>query len=374
MTLVSRAPSNLIINSELEWEISLTANQNISKGMNIKITVPAYQHQRSEEYLQCYDYWKPNYIYAMPSDDEIRLSTQIKKIETGFSHVKSWSDSSRVAVITTLSNIKKGKGFTIKFGGISKPFVKGECTPSRCGQFACHKGGTKLNYLVQADYLGNGEYQTEDILGPIEILPEKPDKIVITSNNTAKPNQNIKASILVKDRFNNPVFNYDLSDIELLITNLETGEKKLLVKSKDDFITQIEQTGFYEITVLNTNFKVESSIVYCDENIQPIFWGDTHVHSNLTSNIRDNDGGATPEQCYWYAKNVSKIDFVCLVEQTFLFNEDDVNLGKNTWSKMIQEARKEYLPDKFIPFSGFELHGKPKMGYIQTVWRNEKRT
>ena len=115
----------------------------------------------------------------------------------------------------------------------------------------------------------------------------------------------------------------------------------------------------YRFTVINGGCHVDDAVAICKESDQKLYWGDTHVHSNLTANIRDNDFNATPSACYTYAKSVANLDFVCLTEQTFTFNEDRaVNIDKATWKKMGEQCDKYYEPHKFVTMTGFELHGK----------------
>ncbi len=353
-----RTKPKLVVNEELSWELEFQAKRAVPAGMAVKITVPAYQHQRSEEYLQNYDYWKPNYVYAIGEEDHIRVKTEVQKVPSAFSHVRAWDDSSRVVVTTLLTPMACGDRFYIRFGGIDRPYVNGECTPSRCSQFAYKKGKTKLIYKVEVDTEGNGAYLPMAVFPEIEVVPELAVKVVTTTQNAVRPGDNIRVIVLAKDRFNNPVFDFDLSSLALELRNLETGESIGVSKADDGYTVIVPDKGYYVIAGSCDGVVVEDSAILCHENVSPLYWGDTHVHSNLTANIRDNDGGATPEQCYWYAQNISKLDFVCLVEQTFRFDEDrSVNIDHKTWDAMGKHAEEHLDKGRFVTFNGFELHG-----------------
>jgi hypothetical protein len=349
----------LVVNDELEWELQFTASNKIEKNGSIKIVVPAYQHQRSEEYLQTYDYWKPNYIYAVGADDKTQVEVKIQKVPSAFSHINEWVDSNRIAIITFENGLEKGETIIVKFGGVDRPWLEGECSPSRVSQFAFKSEGTYLEYEVYVDEDGNNEYEEVNVFPKVKIVPDKAEKIALTTSPVVRVGEKFVVNVNIVDRFNNPITDYNTDSIELNIVNLETKEDVVITKEKDVFIASVEKEGFYEITSTNNEFSVEKAVFVCDSSMERLYWGDIHIHSNLTANIRDNDCGASPKQGYAYAKEVSHLDFICLSEQTFLFNEDtSVNINKETWGKIGQEADNHYQEGELVTFPGVELHSK----------------
>jgi hypothetical protein len=358
-TFIINMSNELVVNDELEWNLSFIAGENIEKGASIKIAVPAYQHQRSEEYLQTYDYWKPNYIYAFGEEDDIKVNVKIEKVPTAFSHINRWVDSSRIAVVTLENGLKEGNKISVKFGGIDRPWLEGECVPSRVSQFSFRTEGTYLKYEVSIDIQGEGTYEEVEVFPPIKIVPDIAKKIIITAPTVIKTKDQFNIKFNVVDRFNNPIFDYNSDAIKFSVYNLETKEKTVVEKENNEFKTSILKEGFYEISVDNLDLDVEKAILMCDDSLESIYWGDTHIHSNLTANIRDNDCGASPRQGYLYAKNVSFLDYICMSEQTFVFNEDrSVNIDENTWNKIGEEADKHYEIGELVTFPGVELHSK----------------
>ncbi|WP_105618314.1 DUF3604 domain-containing protein [Vallitalea okinawensis] len=354
--------TELIVDSELEWKITYTAIKGgINQGGSLKILVPPYQHQRTEEYLQAYDYWKPNYLYAIGEDDGIQVETRIEKVSSAFNHIKRWPDSNRIAIITLLNGLNEGEKIHIVFGGIHRPWLEGDCPPTRVGQLAFKKEGTYLHNRVWIDQLGNGNYEEVQAFPKIKLIPDQPKSILLKAPSVIQPGKAFEIDINVVDRFNNPIFEDDnIGQWQLEIEELE-GEKKGLVEYKDKvYKAVIKEEGFYEITVKNhQDLRVDKAVMMCKKSDEKLFWGDIHIHSNLTANIRDNDGGASPKVGYQYAKEVSHLDFICMSEQTFEFNEDrSVNINKATWSKIGEEADKYYEKDKLVTFPGFEFHSQ----------------
>ncbi|MCT4542134.1 MAG: DUF3604 domain-containing protein [Vallitalea sp.] len=349
----------LVVNDELEWQLQFIANKKIDINGSIKILVPAYQHQRSEEYLQTYDYWKPNYIYAIGEDDDIQVNVRIEKVPSAFSHIRDWVDSNRIAIVTFPNGLEKGDKIIIKFGGVDRPWLEGECSPSRVSQFAYKNGGTYLEYEVYIDTDGSNNYKAVDVFPKVEIVPDKAEKIILTTNSVVRVDEKFNINVNVVDRFNNPIIDYNTNSMKLILINLETKENIVIKKENEAFTASVKEEGLYEITAIDEELYVEKAVFVCDCSMEKLYWGDIHNHSNLTANIRDNDCGASPKQGYLYAKEVSCLDYICLSEQTFLFNEDtSVNINKNTWEKIGQEADKYYKKDELVTFPGVELHSK----------------
>ena len=73
---------------------------------------------------------------------------------------------------------------------------------------------------------------------------------------------------------------------------------------------------------------------------QNIYFGDLHLHSELSG-----DANGNIDSLYRFAKNVSKIDFVCFSEH---------NPTNTTWETMKQKANINNIPNQFITFCGYE--------------------
>ncbi len=355
LKFVAQSPKMVKVNGELEWHLKVVANTALPPLTKVRITVPAYQHQRSEEYLQTYDYWKPNYVYAIGCDESVSVDTVVSKVESKFSHVLNWSDSNRIVTATVFSSLKKGQYFTVNFGGIDRPFVEGECPPSRAGQFA-NKTDSFYHYKVEYSVDGQDFVQV-NALHDIEVVPERASMVKVYCNNNVRPDTPFAVNIVATDRFNNPV-NIQTDNITIYTHNLVTGEKTDCGKYCQGK-TLVLQEGMYHIVAKAGCLKCEVAAVLCQSDAIRMLWGDTHVHSNLTPNIRDNDGGAYPSECYRYAKDVQHSDFVCLVEQTFCFDDNaTVNVTKEVWDKIAQNADKANVNGEFTVLSGFEIHEK----------------
>lgn len=360
-------PSEIVVNGEIEWKITFTPSKSgIKAGGSMKILFPPYQHQRSQEYVQVNDYWKPHYLYANSDHDHIRFHTEVEKVASAFSHIKRWPDSSRVAIITFKDDVAEGEPIYIHYGGIHRPWLRGEASPTRVGQFAHHREGTYLKHKIEIDPDGKGDFYEIQGFPDIRIIPDKPEYIGLTAPSKVKKGETFTVYLQVFDRFNNPIFQYQSDSFVLAIYDMKNNRliKELTygqhLTSCNGYQVELEEEGFYEITITNNqHLRVEKAVLLCDKSNDKIYWGDLHLHSNLTANIRDNDGGASPKAGYTYASEVSRLDYLCMSEQTFEFDDDNrVNIDGFTWEKIGEEADNYYKEGILTTFPGFELHSK----------------
>lgn len=351
--------SEIKVNGEYEWNLSVNPKVCIPKGTRFIITVQPFQHQLSEEYLQSYDFWKPNYIYALAEEESLGIDVSIKKVATNFSHINRWNDSSREAHITLEDDFEPGQEFFIQFGGVDRPWLRGDAPPSRVGIKAFNKDVCQIKKRLEVIMPYTDSKRTIDAFPPIRLVPGNVNSLSIYTPTLAQANTDFRIKMLAFDRFENPVPSFTPNNLTLVFENLDTGEK--IRHENIAFKMQSYQlaAGRYLVSFDNTEMHVTNSIIKVENTVtSSIYWGDTHCHSNLTANIRDNDCGAFPQNAYQYAEQVSGLDFVGLSEQTFTFNEPSVNIDKATWEKIGYECNKYNRDREFITFCGFELHCK----------------
>lgn len=357
-TFVVRMDKKIVVGSDFEWSLEFTSDIQMKKGASLSIEVPAYQHQRSEEYLQAYDYWKPNYIYALGSRDDIKVDVRVESVESAFSHIKRWPDSKRVAIITCQEGLATGETISVYFGGTDRPWVGRECMTSRISQFANKVEGNYLTYQVAIDTQGTGDYVKLEVIDAVELLPDQPAVLKVFAPTSVQPDTRFEVELVCADQFNNPIFDYDMESIELRIIDEHGQEVQRLQCDNHKFKGSLRQEGRFLIEAISTDLFVEKAVIVSRMAARQLYWGDLHTHSNLSANIRDNDWNSTPDNSYLYSQKVSHLDFICLSEQTFRFNEDrSVNIDQSTWEQIGQKADM-YNTQALVTFPGIELHSK----------------
>ena len=347
-------PKEVTASGEIGWHIRFELTAPIAAGGGIRILFPAYTHQRSSEYVQNIDYWQPHFLYAYFEEEDARLTTRIEKIKTEFSHILRWKDSDRIAVIAAEEKWPAGAVLHIVYGGIDRMWLKGCAAPTRAPHQAALSSGNFLAYELSLDAAGSGEYQKLAILPPVKVVPEQAYYLTITGPTCVRPEKEYFIRYVVSDRFRNPLHDFSLSPV-FTLRNLKTGEERLL---PDGRLT-VNEEGFYEIDCQSHELHTEKAVFACKKEACSIFWGDTHCHTVLTPNIRDNNNGATPQDAYQYARETACLDFVALIEQTFLFDSNDrLNVTPALWQAIRKFAEQNYQPGRFVTFPGFELHSR----------------
>ncbi|MGF1774931.1 DUF3604 domain-containing protein [Vibrio wakamikoensis] len=348
------------VNGEYEWRLEVEPKCTLPSGTKFVITVQPYQHQLSEEYLQCYDYWKPSYIYALADEESLEIDVAIKKVDTNFSHINRWKDSSRQAHITLIDEFQTGQSFHVQFGGVDRLFLKGDAAPTRVGIRAFNEDVCRIEKTFDITLGGHDVTRRLPVFPEITLKPGAAIELSLVAPTLVEQDKPFKLTMLAMDRFENPVKDYQCDPLTVVFTNLDSCERLQFQNVPYGDVEARLPTGRYLATAENTELHIAPAAIKVEETVeQKIYWGDTHTHSNLTANIRDNDCGAYPRNAYTYAKDVARLDFVALSEQTFTFNEDrSLNIDKATWQEIGEQCDKFNQEGAFVTFCGFELHGR----------------
>lgn len=84
--------------------------------------------------------------------------------------------------------------------------------------------------------------------------------------------------------------------------------------------------------------------MYSYKNCQNFYFGDLHLHTNLSDGLSDIDSA------YHFLKDSSKLDFSCISDHDIY----PYIMHDTTWQKIIDKANNYYEPSKFVSFIGYE--------------------
>lgn len=90
-----------------------------------------------------------------------------------------------------------------------------------------------------------------------------------------------------------------------------------------------------------------SNPIWVAERGPRLFWGDIHVHTLLSNCHPDTCKG--PEFAYWYARNVSLLDFAAPADHLRGIHSED-----GRWETLRAQAQLNNLPGAFVSLLGFE--------------------
>ncbi len=108
-----------------------------------------------------------------------------------------------------------------------------------------------------------------------------------------------------------------------------------------------------------------SNPVKAEEEVdQRLYWGDIHVHSVLGTCHADYS--KTPEFGYWFAKEVSDLDFSAVTDHLRGITDEK-------WEKLKKLTREETEPGEFVVFLAFESsHSKDHGGDINVYYLEDE--
>jgi hypothetical protein len=85
-----------------------------------------------------------------------------------------------------------------------------------------------------------------------------------------------------------------------------------------------------------------------------VLWGDLHGHSNLS------DGTGTPEDYFWYARDVAGLDIAALTDHDH-WGMLLLDAHPELWDEIQQQTRRFHAPGRFVTLLGYEwtswIHG-----------------
>jgi len=227
-----------------------------------------------------------------------------------------------------------------------------------------------------------------------------PDHIMIRVPTIAIGNEPFDIYVIIKDEFGNISPNYsgivrleaaDALEIPEKITFRKSDHGSKCVKDACRFVGDVipesseerllmEPKGYYgffgipppremenvqRIYAFDPNLGIRGAsnpVVHVEEKSKDrIYWGDLHVHTRDFS-----DGCGTARDAYWYMKEVSKLDFGGLADHSFQGGfptteenpKNDMHIAEDEWSRIIEIARDESVPGKFVGVPGYEWSGR----------------
>ncbi|HBQ64903.1 MAG TPA: hypothetical protein DD727_08325, partial [Clostridiales bacterium] len=130
------------------------------------------------------------------------------------------------------------------------------------------------------------------------------------------------------------------------ITYFQKIRKPLIYENIEPEFRQVEKARTIDAdTVHNTVPSVYS--IKSNEGDLKVFWGDLHMHSNLSGCSVTNDFHCTEiEEKYRFCKDVAKLDFAMCT--------DHDGMRDTEWNRMRKAAHFNNIPGKFTAFVGFE--------------------
>ncbi len=234
--------------------------------------------------------------------------------------------------LVAITQLKPKETLTVRYTNAKSQWIAQECL------FPVH---------VDAD----GDGYSEQIAKPAKVYVKGGDamyvKVVIPSIVGQREKIDVKVAIL--DQLGFPADDY--TGRITLSTNgtAKNLPKSYRFKSRDDSIhifkkVSFEEDGIFTITIDDGSIHGVSNpcLVRSDESLFNLYWGDIHWHSNYSDGLRSAEEG------YYYAKNISFLDFTGMTDHDSFLDTWDL------WPQATFLAERFYKWGKFVTFDSYE--------------------
>jgi hypothetical protein len=236
------------------------------------------------------------------------------------------------------------------------------------GQWDLHQ----FFFVLAVDAKGDVQYKRIKDLPFLTTYPAAPDRLLLSGPSSVKKSGTFDLTLTAMDCFGNRAKDYRGTVALRPSIPCKNLPSKYTFTEKDQgnrtFLDiRPEATGYFTITAKDkeNEFHAISNPMSCEFQADgyPIYFGDIHGHTILS------DAVGTPEEYYWWGRNVENLDFAALSDHA----ED--RSGIYEWNKekiqWYQKAQKEYHdPGDYITFYTFEWTGGKPYGHHNFYFRD----
>ena len=170
------------------------------------------------------------------------------------------------------------------------------------------------------------------LVAPMEVNPGQPFDVrlsVLDSTCNAATGYTGQVEITTTDPEASPTASIQIENAQSCVSNIT-----------------LRTPGFHRVYAIDPNrnlLGVSNPIRVVTRRPRPMYWGDTHGHSE------QSDGNGTPDEHYTYARDVALLDFACVCDHdTHLYTHPD------RWDAASDKVGEYSEPGRFIALLGYE--------------------
>lgn len=280
--------------------------------------------------------------------------------------VSAWTffGSSKFSARVDRSNLDgfPGSSRSVVFSTVGAPIAPGDTLFIRLGQDRHDSLGIRPNAIAGKQYFririsGGGHIMSDS--AALTVLPKSAQTLLVCAPSVVEMDEwkTIRVSAIdvhgnLDWRFRGS-FAVSCSDPageipnRLIMSETDSGRAAIPVKFRTG--------GIHSVKLVASGGRVfTSNPIRCEETPQyRIYWGDPHAHS-----IISNHGYGTPAEVFWYARNVSLLDWISYSEHDYI-SPQDFRTYEAEASNYANEA------GRFVTIVGTEYTGDPQwLGHI----------
>jgi len=215
------------------------------------------------------------------------------------------------------------------------------------------ESGAPIWLAVDGD--GDGVRAWIDEVPVVDVVSAPPAQLWVTIPTTAEPGDRIAITIAALDPLGNAGSSLDEPVVvehpgivglpqSIELSPRGTGRIELVVS----------EPGVYRVRASTNAFAAESNPLVVRSGVPRILWGDLHGHSQLS------DGTGSPDDYFWYARDVAALDVVSLTDHDH-WGIRFLDESPEMWQSIREAATRYDAAEKFVTILGYEwtswLHG-----------------
>ena len=213
---------------------------------------------------------------------------------------------------------------------------------------------------------GDGVRSLVEEVPTVDVSAGPAEQLVLTLPSTARPDDRVRLTIAILDGLGNAGVDFE-GRVELVGPSALRlpGDLALSSRGVGELDFTVEEPGVYRVMGAwgaAGEMVSESNPLVVREGIPRILWGDLHGHSQLS------DGTGTPDDYFWYARDVAALDLVSLTDHDH-WGMQFLDESPDLWEQIREVGRRYDEPGRFIVIEGYEwtnwLHGHRHVLYFE---------
>lgn len=221
---------------------------------------------------------------------------------------------------------------------------------------------SKARIWVAVDGDGDGVRTLLRDVPTVDIAAAPPTQLVVTVPSTARPGERVRVTIAALDALGNAGSALTTPIRLSAPPGLELPQELTLSERGVAHVDAlVDEPGIYRVRATAGNFAASSNPLVVREGIPRILWGDLHGHSQLS------DGTGTPDDYFWYARDVAALDVVSLTDHDH-WGMRFLDQSPDSWEAILDGARRFHEAGRFVTLPGYEwtnwLHGHRHVLYF----------